>query len=161
MRCRAMRARPAKWKQVGCAVDRFYSQQNIQLYRKLFDRATDEPHRRLLFDVLAAQARSMAESEPVRVHVERRGDKYVWELRRTGHFRPVKFSAPLYSSEEEARASGNEVRKSFLARSATRPPRAKRCASAAGARQKPISPPTNPHPPLNQAPPQSQTLENP
>jgi hypothetical protein len=104
-------------------MDRFYSQQNIKLYRKLFDRSTDEPQRRLLFNILAAQAHTMAENEPLRVHVEPRGDKYIWKLRRDGHLRPVKFSAPIYSSEEAARASGNEVRKSFLARSAARPPR--------------------------------------
>jgi hypothetical protein len=104
-------------------MDRFYSQQNIKLYRKLFDRSTDEPQRRLLFNILAAQAHTITENEPLRVHVEPRGDKYIWKLRRDGHLRPVKFSAPIYSSEEAARASGNEVRKSFLARSAARPPR--------------------------------------
>ncbi len=106
-------------------MDRFYSQPNIELYRKLFDRATDEPQRRLLFNMLAAQAHTMAGNEPLRVHVEPRGDKYIWELRREGRLRPVKFSAPIYLSDEAARASGNEVLKNFLARPAARPPRVK------------------------------------
>jgi hypothetical protein len=33
------------------------------------------------------------------VRVERRGDKYTWELHRDGRFHPVKFSAPVYASE--------------------------------------------------------------
>jgi hypothetical protein len=50
------------------------------------------------------------------VRVERRGDKYVWELHRDGLAQPVKFSAPIYLSEEAARTSGNDVRKNHLAR---------------------------------------------
>src|SRR5260370_39809773 len=38
-----------------------------------------------------------------------------WELHRDGHFQPVRFSAPVYLSEEAARASGNEVRTVHLA----------------------------------------------
>ena len=40
------------------------------------------------------------------VRVGRRGDKYTWELHRDGRFHPVKFSAPVYASEEAARAAG-------------------------------------------------------
>jgi hypothetical protein len=60
------------------------------------------------------------------VQVQRSGDKYTWELRRDGHFYPVKFSVPIYLSEEAARASGNEARTvhlAHLARLAARPPR--------------------------------------
>src|SRR3981081_2434663 len=62
------------------------------------------------------------------VRVERRGDKYTWQLHRDGRFHPVKFSAPVYVSEEAARAAGNEVRTDHLAqlaRLAARRPRAK------------------------------------
>jgi hypothetical protein len=62
------------------------------------------------------------------VRVERRGDKYTWELHRDGRFHPVKFSAPVYASEEAARAAGNEMRTGHLAqlaRFAARRPRAK------------------------------------
>jgi hypothetical protein len=62
------------------------------------------------------------------VRVERRGDKYTWQLHRDGHFQPVKFSAPVYLSEETARAAGNEVRADHLihlARVAARRPKAK------------------------------------
>ena len=52
----------------------------------------------------------------LKVRVERRGDKYVWELHRNGLAQPVKFSAPIYLSEEAARNSGNDVRKNHLAR---------------------------------------------
>jgi hypothetical protein len=64
----------------------------------------------------------------LRVQVQRSGDKYTWELRRDGYFYPVKFSVPIYLSEEAARASGNEARTvhlAHLARLAARPPRAK------------------------------------
>jgi hypothetical protein len=50
------------------------------------------------------------------VRVESRGDKYIWVLHRDGHYQTVKFSAPLYLSEEAARASGNEARTLYVAR---------------------------------------------
>jgi hypothetical protein len=62
------------------------------------------------------------------VRVERRGDKFIWALHRDGHYQPVKFSAPVYASEETARAAGTEVRTDHLARlarMAARRPRAK------------------------------------
>ena len=49
------------------------------------------------------------------VRVGRHGDKYTWELHRDGRFHPVKFSAPVYASEEAARAAGHEVRTDHLA----------------------------------------------
>ena len=58
----------------------------------------------------------MDTSGSLKVRVERRGDKYAWELHRDGVAQPVKFSAPVYLSEEAARTSGNEVRKDYLAR---------------------------------------------
>ena len=51
----------------------------------------------------------------LKVRVGRRGDKYTWELHRDGHFHPIKFSAPVYASEEAARAAGHEVRTDHLA----------------------------------------------
>ena len=56
----------------------------------------------------------------LKVHVERHGDKFVWELHRDGLARPIKFSAPIYSSEGAARTSGNEVREDHLARLAAK-----------------------------------------
>ena len=58
----------------------------------------------------------MDSSRSLEVRVERRGDKYVWELHREGVVQPVKFSAPIYLSEAAARTSGDEVRKDHLAR---------------------------------------------
>ena len=108
----------------------FFSQQNIERYRKLLDNSTDEPERRLIFNVLKAQAHTihMETGSSLSVRVERRGDKYTWALHRDGGFSPVKFSAPVYSSEETARVAGNEVRTDHLARLArvaARWPRAK------------------------------------
>jgi hypothetical protein len=37
------------------------------------------------------------------VRVERRGDKYTWELHRDGHFHPVKFSAPVMQFQRRLR----------------------------------------------------------
>ena len=59
-------------------------------------------------------------SPSLEVRVEKRGGKYVWELHREGVAQPVKFSAPVYSSEAAARTSGDEVRKDHLARLAVR-----------------------------------------
>jgi hypothetical protein len=60
-------------------------------------------------------------SRSLEVRVEKRGDKYVWELHREGVARPVKFSAPVYLSETAAaRTSGDEVRKDHLAQLAAR-----------------------------------------
>ena len=111
-------------------MERFFSQQSVELYRKLFAVSTDEPERRLIFTLLAAQTHTlkMEANSGLRVRVERRGDKYTWELHRDGHFQPVKFSVPVYLSEEAARASGNEARAAHLAhlaRLAARRPRAK------------------------------------
>jgi hypothetical protein len=111
-------------------MERFFSQRNIELYRKLLDISTDEPQRRLIFESLAEQAHTiqMDANRSLTVRVERRGDKYAWELHRDGHFQPVKFSVPVYSSEETARAAGNEVRTDHLAqlaRLAARRPREK------------------------------------
>jgi hypothetical protein len=36
-------------------MQRFFSQQNIERYRKLLGTSTDEPERRLIFKLLAAQ----------------------------------------------------------------------------------------------------------
>ena len=57
----------------------------------------------------------MDTSDSLKVRVERRGDKFVWKLHRDGRVEPVKFSAPVYLSEEAARASGDEVRIAYLA----------------------------------------------
>jgi hypothetical protein len=63
---------------------------------------------------------SMDDSRSLKVHVEKRGNKYVWELHREGVAQAVKFSAPIYLSEAAARTSGDEVRKDHLARLAAR-----------------------------------------
>jgi hypothetical protein len=96
-------------------MERFFSQRSIEGYRKLRDVSTDEPQRRLIFKLLAAQARTMQTDAGLKVRTEKRGNKYIWELHRHGGFQPVKFSAPVYFSEEAARASGNEVRIDHLA----------------------------------------------
>jgi hypothetical protein len=62
----------------------------------------------------------MDDSRSLEVHVEKRGNMYVWELHREGVAQPLKFSAPVYLSEAAARASGDEVRKDHLARLAAR-----------------------------------------
>jgi hypothetical protein len=73
-------------------MERFFSQQNIERYRKLLDISTDEPQRRLIFKFLAAQAHTIhMDASSLTVRVQRRGDKYAWELHRDGHFQPVKF----------------------------------------------------------------------
>ncbi len=115
-------------------MERFFSQQNIERYRKLLDISTDKPQRRLIFEWLAAQVRTMrtAATSELRVRVEQRGENYIWELHRDGHFQTVKFSAPVYLSEEAARVSGNEARIRYLGRLAARRPRAKQYANATG-----------------------------
>ena len=107
-------------------MERFFSQQNIERYRRLLDDSTDEPERRLIFKLLAAQTIQMDASRSLTVRVKRRGDKYAWELHRDGHFHPVKFSVPVYVSEEAARAFGNKARMVHLARLAARRPRSVR-----------------------------------
>jgi hypothetical protein len=36
-------------------LERFFNQQNIERYRKLFDKSTNEPERRLIFKLLAEE----------------------------------------------------------------------------------------------------------
>ena len=72
----------------------------------------------LKLEFLVAQAHSlmMDANSSLKVRVEKCGNKYAWELYRDGGFQRVKFSVPVYLSEEAARASGNEVRLDHLAR---------------------------------------------
>ena len=80
-------------------------------------------------------------SRSLEVHVEKRGNKYVWELHREGVAQPVKFSVPIYLSEAAARASGDEVRKDHLARLAARAVKrtsVKKSASSMGDSLKPV-----------------------
>jgi hypothetical protein len=67
-----------------------------------------------------AHIAQMESGDSLKVRVERRGDKYIWELHRDGLAHPVKFSGPVFSSEEAARKSGNEVRMTHLARLAAK-----------------------------------------
>jgi hypothetical protein len=58
----------------------------------------------------------MSTSESLTVHVARCGDKFLWELHRDGIAQPVKFSVPIFLSEDAAKASGTEARSAHLAR---------------------------------------------
>jgi hypothetical protein len=83
---------------------------------------------------------SMDTSGTLKVRVERRGDRYVWELHRDGVVQPIKYSAPIYLSEKAAKASGDAVRKDHLARLAAR--RAKTGGDAADGSQALQPPPS-------------------
>ena len=117
-------------------MERFFSQQSIELYRKLLDMSADQFQRRPIFKFLGAQAHSMrtAATSELRVRVEQRGENYIWELHRDGRFQPVKFSAPIFLSEEAARASGDNVRTRYLARLAAGMAETKQYARATGVR---------------------------
>jgi hypothetical protein len=62
----------------------------------------------------------MDTGDSLEVRVERRGDRYIWELHRDGLAQAVKYSVPIYLSEESARTSGNEAKKDHLARLAAK-----------------------------------------
>jgi hypothetical protein len=51
------------------------------------------------------------DDENMEVHVCKHGDSYAWELHRPGKFNPVKFSVPIYGSEEAARSAGHEAKR--------------------------------------------------
>lgn len=62
------------------------------------------------------------------VQVAQHGDKYAWKLYSANHYQPIKFSVPIFPSQDDARAAGDEVRARYLARlarSAARKPRNK------------------------------------
>ena len=101
-------------------MERFFSTQNIERYRKLLDISTAEPERRMILKSLSAQELAMRSAPELEVRVEPRGNKYIWELRRVGRYQPVKFSAPIYLSKETAAAFGNEARTLYLTRVAAR-----------------------------------------
>jgi len=117
-------------------MERVFSQQSIELYRKLLDLSNDQPHRRLIFKFLEAQAHmmQMGATTELRVQIERRGDKYSWELHRDCRLQPVKFSAPIFLAEEAARASGDNVRTRYLARLAAGTAETEQHARATGVR---------------------------
>jgi hypothetical protein len=62
----------------------------------------------------------MNTNDSLKVRVARRGDKFIWELHRDGITQPVKFSVPVFLSEEAAQASGTEARTAHLVRLAKR-----------------------------------------
>lgn len=68
----------------------------------------------------------MNSNDSLKVRVARRGNKFIWELYRDGMTQPVKFSVPLFLSEDTAEASGAEARTTHLARLAKRYPESKR-----------------------------------
>ena len=110
-------------------MERFFSQDNIERYRKLFDMSTDEPQRRLMFELLAVQAHTMqmgVNSELIVRFRTARVTNTPGSFAVMAIFNPVKFSAPVFLSENAARASGNEVRTLYLARLAAETPKVKR-----------------------------------
>jgi hypothetical protein len=50
------------------------------------------------------------------VHVAKTGKNFGWELHRDGVIQKVKYSAPIYMTEESAMAAGCEARALYLAR---------------------------------------------
>ena len=48
------------------------------------------------------------------VQVARHGDKYAWKLYSDGHYQPIKFSVPIFLSEDAAHAAGQDVRARYL-----------------------------------------------
>ena len=49
------------------------------------------------------------------VRVGQSGNKFIWQLYREGIIEKVKFSGPIYSSEESAMAAGHKARTYYLA----------------------------------------------
>jgi hypothetical protein len=64
--------------------------------------------------------RQMNTNDGLKVLVARRGEKFIWELHRDGMTQPVKFSVPIFLSEDSANASGAMARTAHLARLAKR-----------------------------------------
>jgi hypothetical protein len=52
-------------------MERFFSQQNIERYRKLVDVSTDEPERRLILKLLAAQTSQVDANRSLTVRAAR------------------------------------------------------------------------------------------
>jgi hypothetical protein len=50
------------------------------------------------------------------VRIARGGSNYTWELHRAGIAQKVKYSAPIYITEESAMAAGCHARELYLAR---------------------------------------------
>jgi hypothetical protein len=69
----------------------------------------------------------------LKVHVELRGNKYIWELRRDGLAGPIKYSVPIYASADTARTSGDMARQDHLTRLAARSAKRRRSLGRADA----------------------------
>ena len=50
------------------------------------------------------------------VRVGRSGSKYIWQLYRDGIVEKVKYSGPIYLSEDSAMVAGHKARAFYLAR---------------------------------------------
>jgi hypothetical protein len=56
------------------------------------------------------------ETAALTVRVARSGKNFSWELHREGVAQTVKYSAPIYLTEESAMAAGSQARALYLAR---------------------------------------------
>ena len=54
------------------------------------------------------------------VHVQRCGEKFIWELRRDRLLQAIKYSVPIYVSLKEAKDAGDSARAIYIARIAAR-----------------------------------------
>ena len=93
-----------------------------QARRKFIERSGRFPRKHHQALSAKNEMRQMNANDGLRVLVARRGEKFIWELHRAGITRPVKFSVPIFLSEESANASGAMARTAHLARLARRSP---------------------------------------
>jgi hypothetical protein len=54
--------------------------------------------------------------ENMEVHVCKHGGSFAWELHRPDKFKAVRYSVPIYGSEEAARSAGYEARRLLFAK---------------------------------------------
>jgi hypothetical protein len=56
------------------------------------------------------------DDDNMEVHVCRHGGSFAWELHRPDKFKAVRYSVPIYVSEEAARSAGYEARRLLFAK---------------------------------------------
>jgi len=70
----------------------------------------------LVLPMQKAHSCGMDTDDGLSVRVARNGKNYLWELHRDGVAQKVKYSGPIYFTEESAMAAGWQARALYLAR---------------------------------------------
>lgn len=87
---------------------------NVETFRHTPTRSSQQ--NMLVLPMQEAHSYYMDTDDDLSVRVARNGRNYLWELHRDGVAQKVKYSGPIYFTEESAMAAGCQARALYVAR---------------------------------------------